>query len=527
MKSCLKTSFLTFLIITTANAYELPEVIGFIVGHVPQERRERFAVDFCCVGDQNGDGCDELMLSRDPYSPYWPGDDFTNQVEIYYGGEEVDDEPDFVFTTDIEGEGIGHKLLYLNNFLDGCFPFIAFTSQIEDYCHIYLFETGESLDMEPEITFRTHVENHRSIGRGRMNSPTDLNGDGFHDLITTKTVNDSTRRLEIYFGGGDFDTIPDWSYTSVGSPIHFEHKSGYDINGDGCDDILLCTPHHKIFLGGEEMDTIPDLQFYIDHFENRTLCPGARLLPDINDDGYDDWGIYFSTHNAAVYGYYIFWGAEEPSLDNYVEIGAVHGFGSSQGQLVGGDFNGDGYGDIVTSSFNGFYTQGAMTLHFGSPWFDGEPDITVNATRDYGDDFYTLGDYIGAVGDYNGDDVDDFVVYIHRSGNLLPALAIFAGNRDWKVGVDEDATPEAYNLSLEVKPNPFNSQVEIDYEVPRAENIRLAVYDTQGRLVRRLDNGQKQRGKYSLNWNARTAGIYFVLLQAGDARVVRKVVCLP
>jgi len=106
-------------------------------------------------------------------------------------------------------------------------------------------------------------------------------------------------------------------------------------------------------------------------------------------------------------------------------------------------------------------------------------------------------------------------------------VVVFAGNRDWEVGVDEDVTPEAYNLSLEAKPNPFNSQVEIYYEVPQTTVINLSVYDTQGRLVRRLENGQKQRGKYSLTWNVRTAGIYFVLLQAGNKHVIRKVVYLP
>jgi len=333
--------------------------------------------------------------------------------------------------------------------------------------------------------------------------------------------------LEVYFGGGDFDTIPDWTYTLVGSPIHGEHTSGYDINGDGCDDILLkCSPYYILFFGGEEMDTIPDLQLHYQHFENRTLCYSFRMLPDINGDGYDEWGIYFSSRGAD-YGYYIFWGAEEPSIDDYVEIEEVHGFGSSMGQLVGGDFNDDDYGDVVTCSRHAFYMHGGMTFHFGSPWFNGEPDITVHATRDYGDDYYGLGVYIGAVGDYNGDKVDDFVVYIIWQDDQNPALAIFAGNHEWKVGVDEDTTPEDYDLLLEAKPNPFNSQVDIDYEVPKVDDIYLAIYDTQGRLIRHLENGQKQRGKHSLNWNARTAGIYFILLQAGDARVVRKVVCLP
>ncbi len=538
----MKTTALSIICVLTiasvATAYELPEVIGFIEGHEPH--RSRFAYDFCCVGDQNGDGCDDLMLSRDPYSCGEQGDDFTNTVEIYFGGDEMDDEPDVVFETDEEYEGIGWRIQYLGNLIPNCFPFFAIESTLDtgdpfvgfiEY-RTRIYEGGDELDFVPEFGLTNCEEARQCLDYGRNRGQADLNGDGFHELILNKSLDSLGSRLDVFFGGGDFDTIPDWTYTfadnhgRISSSI--EYRSGRDLNADGYDDILVRSyQRFTLFLGGEEMDTIPDLTVGFRDFDNRTFTYGFTLLPDVNGDGYDDWTLHYGRTDRISHGFYVFMGSEEPDLDVFVEFVNDNGAFGLESWVTGGDFNDDGYGDIVTCSDERVVRNGSMCIHFGSPWMEAEPDIEIYPVRDYGEEFAELGSHIGAVGDYNNDGVDDWVCWCYGDNDNPPALAIFAGNRDWEVGVEEEPIPETYDISLITRPNPFNSQVRIDYELAVAQHVRLAVYDIHGKLVKNLKDRREARGTHSLSWEVRTAGIYFVLLQAGDARVVRKVVCLP
>jgi hypothetical protein len=73
-------------------------------------------------------------------------------------------------------------------------------------------------------------------------------------------------------------------------------------------------------------------------------------------------------------------------------------------------------------------------------------------------------------------------------------------------------------------PNPFQGSTRIEYTLPRAGDIELAIYDLQGRLVRMLAAGRHEAGEYAVKWDgadelgSRAAGgAYLVRLRAGDA----------
>ena len=513
---------LMILCALSAYGYDLPEVIGYINGGYVQFN---FATDFCWVGDQNDDGYDDLMLSRDPFR----GGE--NTVEIFYGGEWIDDEPDVVFTTDREDEGFGFRIQYLGNIFNGHCPYLAIRTTIridiyhDDSKRILLYESAENFDNEPDIILRNPIVTRKCMSWGKYTRPTDLNGDGYDDMLISQGIDHLNCKLNVYFGGEEIDTIPDWSYTfeDKNMPEWIYYSSGYDINGDGYHDLLMKYRDCKIFLGGEEMDTIPDIELDYEHFDDIWLNGGFSLLPDINGDGYDDWGLYYGYRHTWHHGYYIFFGDEEPGIDDFIEFEDIQGIGSANGQIVGGDFNNDGYGDIVTSSADGFYHEGAMTITFGSRWMDGDPDIVVNMYRAYGEAFDGTGLYLGAVGDYNGDGVDDFCAIDYKDDAVL---VIFAGNEDWEVGVENETTPDLYDYSLDICPNPFNNQVAISYEMPFTGRVQLAAYDVQGRLINKLVDGNMYEGHHDLTWTNNTSGIYLFVLKTETMQVARKVVCI-
>jgi hypothetical protein len=93
-------------------------------------------------------------------------------------------------------------------------------------------------------------------------------------------------------------------------------------------------------------------------------------------------------------------------------------------------------------------------------------------------------------------------------------------------------SPRSFSLSQNY-PNPFNSTTRISYEVPVNSQVVLKIYNTEGRLVRTLVNGQAAPGTHHVTWNglgntgtAVSTGVYIYRLRAGDFNAIRKMVYL-
>ena len=87
-------------------------------------------------------------------------------------------------------------------------------------------------------------------------------------------------------------------------------------------------------------------------------------------------------------------------------------------------------------------------------------------------------------------------------------------------------------------PNPFNPETWIPYQLNKATEVKISIYDVSGRLVRSLDLGWQPTGSYmtpssAAYWDGRNAvgervasGIYFYTLQTSDFAATRRMVIL-
>jgi hypothetical protein len=77
--------------------------------------------------------------------------------------------------------------------------------------------------------------------------------------------------------------------------------------------------------------------------------------------------------------------------------------------------------------------------------------------------------------------------------------------------------PATYSLSQNY-PNPFNPSTTITYELPRASQVNLTVFDILGREVSVLVNDRKDAGVYEEKFDGSrlASGVYFYRLQTGD-----------
>jgi flagellar hook assembly protein FlgD len=88
--------------------------------------------------------------------------------------------------------------------------------------------------------------------------------------------------------------------------------------------------------------------------------------------------------------------------------------------------------------------------------------------------------------------------------------------------------PVAYAL-FQNYPNPFNPETTLRYALPEDELVKLQIFNIRGQLVKTLVNEKVKAGYHSVAWSGRddadravSSGIYFVQMQAGQHRQVRK-----
>ncbi|RPI18953.1 MAG: T9SS C-terminal target domain-containing protein [Ignavibacteriae bacterium] len=74
--------------------------------------------------------------------------------------------------------------------------------------------------------------------------------------------------------------------------------------------------------------------------------------------------------------------------------------------------------------------------------------------------------------------------------------------------------PTKYSL-YQNYPNPFNPETEIKFDITKAGNVSLMVYDVNGKRIAFLVDEDMNPGTYSVRWNAAglSSGVYFYLLK--------------
>ncbi|NNE43530.1 MAG: family 16 glycosylhydrolase [Gemmatimonadetes bacterium] len=95
--------------------------------------------------------------------------------------------------------------------------------------------------------------------------------------------------------------------------------------------------------------------------------------------------------------------------------------------------------------------------------------------------------------------------------------------------VDVAVLPGAGEALRQNAPNPFAPRTTIEFELPRAGTVELAIYDVTGRRVRTLVDGVRTAGSHRVEWSGEdeagrpvSAGVYYYKLRTDDGQWVRK-----
>jgi FG-GAP repeat protein/flagellar hook capping protein FlgD len=151
---------------------------------------------------------------------------------------------------------------------------------------------------------------------------------------------------------------------------------------------------------------------------------------DFNGDGYPDVIVGASNASGGAGRAYIYFGG--PNADAIPDLTLAGAAGGNFGVSVAsaGDFNGDGYADVIVGeNLNdvGGVDAGRINIYYGGPNADAAADLTVFGAA-AGDNF---GISVAPAGDMNGDGYDDVIVGAHLNdaggGNAGRAYVYYGG----------------------------------------------------------------------------------------------------
>ena len=371
----------------------------------------------------------------------------------------------------------------------------------------------------------------------------DIDGDGVTDILAA-AEDDGT------------DTGPRRAYClsgATGSKIweRFLFESVFcvraidDVNDDGKDDVAAGTTGGFVYTLDGASGVI------LSSYEVGSTIWSVAALEDITADGKKD--IVAGTHGGDVFVF----GSDSLKM---AWPGSTYVGGIIQEVHVVADQTGDGVGEIIAAGTmaNHILLNGATgsvlwsrpTGHMGfaaSP----VPDLSGDALEDIvGGSGYNV-NRVRLIEGTSGDTLwmrptvgpVETVSYIASiDGDASPE--ILAGTREGEIfcyaggnglsGVRErDPIDDATVTCLWNHPNPFNPTTTICYRVPSEMGITLAIFDVQGRMVRKLVADRLTPGMHTAVWNGRdkagnqaAAGIYFARLKMGREVVSKKITLL-
>jgi hypothetical protein len=125
------------------------------------------------------------------------------------------------------------------------------------------------------------------------------------------------------------------------------------------------------------------------------------------------------------------------------------------------------------------------------------------------------------------------IVATLKNGDTV--VATFGGHDEGHGGDDDSqgtgGSDQHSAVSARVMPNPLNPATQVSFTTARDGQVRVAVYDMQGRLVKRLVDEFRAAGAQVLTWDGTSessgrvpSGVYFLRIQTPEGMGLRRVV---
>lgn len=255
------------------------------------------------VGDVNGDGLSDVVVGA-PQGGSGPG-----HAYVYFGGS--GDAPDLVLTGEAPVDRFGGEVSSAGDINGDGYPDILVGAAGNDAGgnsagRVYVFYGGPDVDDAADVVF-TGNRPELELGRRALSGAGDVNGDGYDDVVAGVYLHDTSGatvdRAYVFYGGPAADGLPDVALRGPAEASFNISVSGAgDVNADGYDDLIVgiytqcggCPP-----IGG---GTYLFLGAAVPTSEAALTLPGSSAVSgagDVNGDGRADIILGFFLDDAA------------------------------------------------------------------------------------------------------------------------------------------------------------------------------------------------------------------------------------
>jgi hypothetical protein len=388
-------------------------------------------------------------------------------------------------------------------------------------------------------------------------TPQALNGDGFAEVVVTSGAGIAAG-ADIYLGSASFNPQADFR---IVTGLSYSLRHGGDLNGDDFGDLVLIGTdfetcgtngsYPKVLLGGPNLASM----------QQQSACGAAGSssvtfqtghVGDLDGDGYADLGL---TREFQDSRFLILRGGSAvqsvPEIDIDITLEGAEGtYPHVSGDRTfdgGGDFNRDGYADVIVAG------RGITPPYIRTRLYRGAPALARNMTTSF-DLPLTLpdpGPLVTRIGDLDQDGRDDWALGLSVGNTSAGSVAVVSGAAGLPtrfsrtIGlpsplvslsrmIDFDRNGEA---EVFVAPNPgallllrnTGAPVETPVNSQLNASVRLASADQNGDGREDLLLNSTGTGNFTVRWVAAAASFSVtpIALQpfnAADANVARSII---
>lgn len=388
---------------------------------------DKFGCSVSAAGDFTLDGYDDVLIGAYGYNS------FRGRAYLYYGSTNINSTAGLTMTGESSNSYFGYSVDgggdyngdFYSDIVIGAYGYNVFTGRV------YLYLGNTTPGNSPN--FIMNGETSSSNFGFSVAFCGDLETDGYTDLaVGAYGYSGNTGKIYVYSGSAVPDAVADESLPGdfANSNLGYSVAGCGDLDGQGYSNLLTGANNFgngkgAVYLIKRSISTTANYKTYDGFAVNKNYASVLDGDGDFNGDGYSDLVVgersQTSTDTGRVYLY--LGGPGKSNTPDYTFVSDQAGSYFGRSVRFAGDLNGDGYSDLMISASAYNSRRGRIYIYFGGAIVNTVPDLIIDgeaATNDFGM-------VVSPAGDVNGDGYADIITGTKTANASMGRVYIYYG----------------------------------------------------------------------------------------------------